>query len=218
MPLTLLTRGRRNWATNHGVKEENIMKSRFPSFLWETMGKKGFRLVLAFVAISLLAGAACNRDDQEVLFELNFPPPPLTFNILPGLGTFDTHVYTMSPIPTFFSKKLGNSGHTIDEVGIIQAKDAYLNAIFGDVNLDFIYRVSVFVFDPFNPADKVEFFYLDPVPFKDKTSIRLFPGITDIREWMQEEFVGVEIRLDFREISPSFIEMELEMDVRVFAR
>ena len=194
------------------------MKHPSLSFLWSPM-RFYLRLQIGLaVLLTALLGLSCNKDDREVLFELNFPPPPITFNILPGLGTFDTHVYTQSPIPTQFAAKLANSGHTLDEVSIIQAKEATMSAIFGDVNLDFIYRVSVFVFDPFNPADKVEFFYLDPVPFRDQTTLRLFPGITDVREWMQEEFVGIEIRLDFREISPSFVEMQLEMDLRVLGQ
>ncbi len=203
---------------NPDLTPERIMKHRPLSFLWSKMSIQAFIKIGLAVLIPAALGLSCNKDDREVLFELNFPPPPITFNILPGLGTFDTHVYTQSPIPTKFASKLANSGHSIEDVGIIQAKEAELSSIFGDVNLDFIHRVSVFVFDPFNPADKVEFFYLDPVPFRDQTTIRLFPGITDVKEWMQEEFVGIEVRLDFREISPSFVEMELEMDLRVLGK
>lgn len=174
--------------------------------------------VASLMAFGLLSGISCEKDDGEVLFELNFPPPPITFTIQPGLSTTDTHIYSQNPIATHFNQLLTNSGHTIDEVGTIQAKEAYLTSIFEDVNLDFIHRVTVFVFDPFNPDDKIEFFYLDPVPFKDKTTIQLFPGITDIKDWMKEEFIGIEVRLDFRQISPALIDMELEFDVRVYSR
>jgi hypothetical protein len=83
------------------------------------------------------------------------------------------------------------------------------------VNLDFIDKVSVLIYDPFNPTNRIEFFYMDPVPFKNKTGIELFPGIADISEWMEREYFGVEIRLNYRQVTPSLIQMRLDFDVRV---
>jgi hypothetical protein len=168
----------------------------------------GLLLILA-----VLFALSCNKDNGEELFELKFPPPPIEFDIQPGLNTFDTHIYLQSPIPSQYDARLASSGHTDEEVGLIQAKDAYLSSYFNDENLDFIHRVSIYIFDPFNPSDKVEFLYLDPVPFKDKTSIRLFPGITDVSPWIKSGFFGVEIRLDFREVTPALVEMKLEFDL-----
>ncbi|MDQ3016152.1 MAG: hypothetical protein M3R25_05460, partial [Bacteroidota bacterium] len=93
--------------------------------------------------------------------------------------------------------------------------DAYLGSTFGDVNLEFIHRISVYIFDPFNPSDKIEFFYLDPTPFKNATSWRLFPGIADISPWIEREYFGIEVRLNFRQVSPSLIPMRFEFDMRV---
>jgi len=161
---------------------------------------------------------SCKNDDRLELFELNFPPPPIEFDILPGLNTFDTHIYSFSPIPTRYLERLAASGHSAEEVIAIEAKDASLSSLFGDENLNFISRVSIYIFDPFEPANKVEFLYLEPIPYKEKTTIRLFPGITDISDWVKEEFIGIEIRLNFREISPALTEMELEFDLRVLGK
>ena len=103
----------------------------------------------------------------------------------------------------------------MEDVIAIEAKDAVLTSTFGDVNLEFIHRISVHIFDPFDPSDKIEFFYLDPTPFRNSTSWRLFPGIADISEWIEDDFFGIEVRLDFRENSPSLIPMRLEFDIRV---
>ena len=161
---------------------------------------------------------SCNKDDRQELFELNYPPPPIEFDILPGLNTFDTHIYSFSPIPTHYLERLAASGHTADEVIAIEAKDASLSSFFGDENLNFINRVSIYIFDPFEPANKVEFLYLENIPYKDKTSIRLFPGITDISDWIKEEYFGLEIRLNFRENSPALTEMELKFDLRAMGK
>ena len=100
----------------------------------------------------------------------------------------------------------------------IEPKKAALSSLVGDEDINFISKVSIYVYDPFNPSDKVEFLYLEPVPFKSKTVIQLFPGITDITEWMKAEYFGVEIRLNFRENSPSLTEMKLEFDLRALGK
>ena len=158
------------------------MKRPFQTLPWGHMKKSMLRFG---VLISLFAGLmqlSCKNDDRQELFELNFPPPPIEFDILPGLNTFDTHIYSFSPIPTRYLEKLAASGH------------------------------------PFDPANKVEFLYLDPIPYKEKNTIRLFPGITDVSDWIKEEYIGIEIRLNFREISPALTEMKLKFDLRALGK
>jgi hypothetical protein len=155
---------------------------------------------------------ACNKDNRTELFELNYF---VDFNIVPGLNTFDTHFYVVEPLSTFFDEKLLTSGYTADQVIAIEAKDAFLSSVFGDQDLEYIHRISVFIFDPFNPSDRTEFFYLDPTPFRSETAWRLFPGIADISEWIERDYFGIEIRLNFREVTPTFTPMRLEFDLRV---
>jgi hypothetical protein len=158
---------------------------------------------------------SCNKDRRTEFFKLNYF---VDFEILPGLNTFDTHFYVISPLTSQLDSKLTASGRNRDDVVAIEARKAYLSSIFEDVNLDFIHRVSVYIFDPFNPSDKIEFFYLDPVPFRDKTGIQLFPGIADITDWVDRDYFGVEIRLDFREVTPSLTKMRFEFDLRVMGK
>lgn len=136
------------------------------------------------------------------------------FEIQPGLNTFDTHFYTVEPITSTYAAQLAAVGLTSADVVAIEGKDAYLSSTFGDFNLKFIHRISIYIFDPYNPDDKIEFFYLDPTSFKNSNSWRLFPGITDITEWIERDYFGIEVRLEFREVSPTFIPMRLEFDLR----
>ncbi|MEP6795207.1 MAG: hypothetical protein ABJB16_12830 [Saprospiraceae bacterium] len=154
---------------------------------------------------------SCNKDKRPELFELN---QFVDFDIQPGLNTFDTHFFVITPLASSFDEKLVASGRTRNEVKSIESKDAYLSGIFKDVNLKFIRTISVYIFDPFNPSDKIEFFYLDPIPYKNTTSIRLFPGIADISHWVDQEFFGIEVRLNFRDVTPSLTQMRLEFDIR----
>ena len=172
--------------------------------------KNGIFLYLFLLCLLL----SCRKDRRQELFTLSYPPPPIKFDILPGLNTFDTHIYTISPIPTRYAELLAQSGRSANDVIAIEAKSGQLSSIFQDINLDFVHRVSIFIYDPFEPDNKIEFFYMDPVLFGDKTVIQLFPGIADISEWVQQEFIGVEIRLDYRQNTPTFFEMEFEFELR----
>jgi hypothetical protein len=154
---------------------------------------------------------SCHKDRRTELFELNHF---VDFDIQPGLNTFDTHFFVISPLASTYQQKLSAAGVNPDDVVGVEAKEASLSGIFGDVNLKFIDQISIYIFDPFNPADKVEFFYLDPVPFKNTTVIHLFPGIADIGHWAKEDFFGIEIRLNFRDVTSSFTPMRLEFDIR----
>ena len=109
-------------------------------------------------------------------------------------------------------------GYTRDDVDAIVPQSAVLRGIFQDVDLDFIHRVSVRVFDPFDPNDNLEFFYLDPVPFRGKTAIQLFPGIADVTAWFEAPYFGVETRLDYRQVTPTLITMRLEFTMRVLGK
>ena len=194
------------------------MKTDVPSLPCGQMVNKGIRISVLISLVAVMMAMSCKKDDRVELFQLRYPPPPIEFDILPGLNTFDTHIYTFSPLPTEYLARLASSGYTDDEVISIEPKKAALSSLFGDEDINFISKVSIYVYDPFNPSDKVEFLYLEPVPYKSKTVIQLFPGITDITEWMKAEYFGVEIRLNFRENSPSLTEMKLEFDLRALGK
>ena len=194
------------------------MKLIVPSLPCGQMIRKVIRISVLISLVAVMMAMSCKKDDRVELFQLRYPPPPIEFDILPGLNTFDTHIYTFSPLPTEYLARLASSGYSDEEVISIEPKKAALSSLFGDEDINFINKVSIYVYDPFNPSDKVEFLYLEPVPYKSKTVIQLFPGITDITEWMKAEYFGVEIRLNFRENSPSLTEMKLEFDLRALGK
>jgi|SRR6187551_3374301 len=168
-----------------------------------------------FAVLALCILVSCKKDNREELAELNYF---IDFDIQPGLNTFDTHIYVVTPLNSHFVEKLNAAGRDTSEVEAVEPKEGNLGGIFQDVNIDFIHRVSVYIFDPFNPSDKIEFFYLDPVPFKNKTVIHLFPGIANVQEWIERGFFGVEVRLDFREVTPALTQMRLEFDLRAMSK
>ena len=99
------------------------------------------------ILLGLVVITACNKDKRVELFELNHF---VDFTIAPGLNTFDTHFFAISPLTSIYQSKLDASGFTAADVVSIEAKDAYLSSTFGDINLEFIHRISVYIFDPFD--------------------------------------------------------------------
>lgn len=161
--------------------------------------------------LGLMVLFSCNKDKRPELFALN---QFVDFDIQPGLNTFDTHFFVITPLASAYDEKLAASGRSPSDVKSIEAKDAYLTTVFKDVNLKFIRMISIYIFDPFNPDDKIEFFYLENVPYKNQTSIRLFPGIADISHWVDQDFFGIEVRLNFADVTPSLTQMRLDFDLR----
>jgi hypothetical protein len=179
------------------------------ALLWGLM-KRYFPFASLLLLISMIL-LSCHKDNREELFVIGHS---VDFNIQPGLNTFDTHIYDIGNIPSQLDQRLDDTGYTIDQVASIEPKRAYLSSVFEDVNLDFIHQVSVLIYDIDNPVNRIEFCYLDPVPFKKKFGIELFPGIADVSDWLKNEYFGIEIRLNYRDITPSLIQMRLEFDYR----
>src|SRR5688572_9341280 len=96
----------------------------------------------------VVTAVSCNNDKRTELFELNYH---VDFDIPPGLNTFDTHFFVISPFDSQYDENLAAAGLTADDVISIEAKDAFLSSTFGDINLKFIERISIYIFDPFNP-------------------------------------------------------------------
>lgn len=165
-----------------------------------------------YFLLILLIAVSCKKDNRQQFFEIH---DFVDFTIQPGLNTFDTHIYSVSPKFSTFQNQLASSGHTAEEVVAVESRKAYLTSVFEDFNLDFIHQVSVRIYDPLDPSNNIEFFYMDPVPFGSKTGIELFPGIANVQEWFDADYYGIEVRLNFRQNSPSLIQMRLEFEVRV---
>jgi len=197
-----------------GKKDEksnicSIMRTGFPALLCHLMRTRFTHPWSLLITILVLV--SCNKDNRQEFFQLSHR---VDFEIVPGLNTFDTHIYTKS-LKSLLEENLDAQGRTLSEVVAIEAYQATLSSKFEDVNLDFIDEVSVHIYDLFDHNNKIEFFYREQIPFNDKTSIDLLPGIANIQPWMENEFFGVEIQLNYRQVTPSLIEMKLEFDLRV---
>jgi hypothetical protein len=102
------------------------------------------KYLLSFTKWTFLLGmiimVSCKKDARNELFELNHV---IDFEIQPGLNTFDTHFIVVTPIASTYDEKLAALGIPDEDVRSIETKDAFIASTFHDVNLKFIYQISV---------------------------------------------------------------------------
>jgi len=165
----------------------------------------------------LLLLFACG-DNTESLLEVS---NQTDIQLLAGQGVIATHYYTNFDVPTLWESHLNSSGLNIDSVGDIVANRATLSAIFGE-DLNFVDRVAIYAY-PNDPTayqndqlEGVEIFFQDMVQFGNKTEVQLFGNLTVLNDIITEDKMIIEIRLNFRSITPSNIELRLNMDFSVF--
>jgi hypothetical protein len=165
-------------------------------------------LVALALTISMLLG--CRKDQRVEVFEL---PQVIDFTIDPGLNTFDTYFFPFSPIPSSFQSRLEDFNLEANEIISVEPKSGSLSSIFGDENLEFIERISLRLFKVQEPTFNREIFYFDPVPFKKATTLRPFPGLSNVKEIVENTFYGIELRLDFRFVPQRSIDMRFEFSL-----
>ncbi len=160
---------------------------------------------LIMILASLLSG--CQKDQRTEVFEV---PAIMDFTIDAGLNTFDTHFYVLSPYISAFPARLEDFNLEPEDIISVEPKSAELGSVFRDENLEFIERISIRIFRIDDPQFNREIFYFDPVPFQKKTVLRPFPGLSNVKEIVENQFFGIELRLDFRLVPQRSIDMRLE--------
>ena len=157
-------------------------------------------------------------DSNSSLFQVQ---NSVDFSVLAGKNTIETHYYVRYNVPTQWRNFFDISGFSENSVGDIVSNRATISGIF-DVNLDFVNSVSIFAYpndiSAYNNDMLVgkEIFFMDFVQIGAKTSIELFGNITPINEIITEDEMIIEIRLEYRQFSPSTLDLRLNMDFSVF--
>jgi len=175
--------------------------------------KVRFKLLVALL-ISL-SFSSCDKGNDPI-FEM-----PLFFdiNIPAGLNTFQSHFFIIEDVPTFSSTLLSANGESTDNIGSILAGAGFLETRFSGLDLDFIEDIGVHVLEPndFNQRHEAYYTLNDVVPFGSKTKIDMIPSIVDQKEWLLNETVDLEFRINLRGFLPQEIDGRVEMRFLAYA-
>jgi hypothetical protein len=170
------------------------------------------RMRLILFALLLVLFASCEKE-TIVRYEVSLDAE---FDIPIGLNTIETHYFIIKNVPTFYTQSANNRG--VDTSGILNvlASRGLIRAKFQDRDFDFVERVSVYAVSRKDPSFKREMYYIDFVPLTTGNQLRMLSSTTELKKIMGEEFIDLEIRLNFRNFNTAPIRARLEFGYAVF--
>lgn len=139
------------------------------------------------------------------------------FQISLGLNTLEAHYFVNQNVPVTLRTQLDNLNLNESDITQVVANEAYLYPKFNDnVSLEFIHDVNLFIVDPENTNRRKEIFFREAVPAGQNSGIQLFSTITDLTEFMLDDKIIVETRLEFRQFPPATFDVRVDMKFGVY--
>ena len=168
------------------------------------------RSIIIYVLI-LFSLSQCRNSDGEFLFEMNYLNNRATLNVNGGLLV--GYVKSVGPLNTNLEELLTAAGTTQEEVSIIQGVSATITSIDG-FDLDFIDEARLILCRSDETSNcSIEMFHLDNIPFNTRRSIRLQPGVTNLKEFLiNQEAFSVELELTRLRDFPLERNLRLQLD------
>lgn len=170
--------------------------------------------------LSLLSGLllivllpACREDTGEPLFELRYPA--LEFNLPAGQSPFTAPTASFGNIPTQYADFLQAGGVGFDEVNGVVPFFARLISVDG---LDFgaFSAISIRIC-PLGQGECSQFdevFFLDDLYRRNLSTLRLDPGLRNVKEILEGDFYRLEIVFFPAEVTPYSLDLRLEYGFR----
>ena len=169
----------------------------------------GFYLAICLL---LMVQTSCKKDENyiheiDTFFDVDIPA---------GLNTIQSHFFIVENVPTFINGLYDGSSFTEDDVVRVVGATANFRTTFSNLDLDFIERVRVHALDPNDHSIRKEIFYLDVIPFGNKSDIDLIPSIVNVAPYFSNDLVDLELMVDFRGFAPAEIDARVEMKLFVY--
>lgn len=162
--------------------------------------------------ILLLLHSSCDKEtvvSYEVAMDAEFDIPS-------GLNTIETHYFTVRNVPTFYKQTADNRNIDTSAIQNVLASRGLIQSRFQDLNFDFVERVSVYAISRKTPSFKREMYYVDIVPLTTGSQLRMLSSTTELKKLMSEEFIDIEVRLNFRNFTTSGIRARITFGYAVF--
>jgi hypothetical protein len=151
--------------------------------------------------------SACRKT--EAGFEMSYRRQ---FEIPVGLNPAKSHTYTLLNIPSDTAVFFQINGTTASQVTGVVPRTMSLRPVFqgGGKTFANVYNVEVVIFDPNRPnVPEVPIFYRNEIPANVGDVLTLIPDSNNISKFVLDgKTFNVRIKLYFREVTPSSVEIE----------
>ena len=152
-----------------------------------------------FLALVLLSG--CNKNDQDVKFEMAYER---NFTIPAGLNTFQTHYIYLRDIP--IGTYLSNNNVQASDLMAINPGAARLSTIFtGLTDYSFIRDVSIKIFTD-DETNAREIFWRPDIPLNTGEDLDVFATLIDAKQFLGNTKFNVFIKLNIRAVPQQTID------------
>ena len=161
------------------------------------------------VFVFLITLVSCSKSD-EILFEMNLEAE---FTIQPGLGTLDTHYFTIRSVPTRIRNYLPSGDFTA--IGRILPNRAEIRSFFDPFDFSIIQEVSIWAISASDRDLQKEIFYQDRINFNEQKELKLFSSLSEVSDILLEDEFDLEVRIRFRSFTPAETQTRLTMNFLV---
>ncbi len=165
-----------------------------------------------FACLFLVFISSCKEQASEIAnITMEIP-----LELPAGLNALETHVFQVFGVPTFYDTRLANAGITEEQISFIQAGFGSFSSDFNNVNLDFIFGVTVHALLDGPNGPRREMFYLEQTPLNVGTEIRMLASATELKEVLNKEDVDLEFNFRLREFSPQTFTGKFDLNFGIF--
>ncbi|MBP6398901.1 MAG: hypothetical protein KA340_13540 [Saprospiraceae bacterium] len=174
------------------------------------MRRTGFILLLGWLII--LGG--CTGDDREYIErKLN-----LSFNVPAGLNNIESHYFRIDDVYLFLDETLEINKLDTSEIDEISGGSARLFSRLGGVDFSDIERISVFAVSQTDKNYRKEMFYLEEIPLRNLSELKLLNGLADFSEFIEDNRLDIEVRVQFRRFSTLSMQLDLDFSYLIFKK
>lgn len=166
---------------------------------------RSFFFLLMVLGTGSIFFSACGSGGDP-LFEM---PIEAQFDIPAGLDNFQTHYFIIRRVPTF-AQRYGISER--DGVERINAGRGLLAAQFNAVDWGSVREISIHISGSNDLENGKEVFFQDRIDFSGVEELRLFSSLSEVKDILLQDFVDIEVRLNFRRITIQEIDARLNLN------
>ncbi|MEE9373932.1 MAG: hypothetical protein V3V00_12850 [Saprospiraceae bacterium] len=159
--------------------------------------------VIFLLSLSFLS---CTKN-APILFEIETEG---AFVVAPGLDNIQTHIWTIKNIRTNVNALTNET--TRDLVEGMFASTAVIEAPFTDFDFRLVNMVTINIWDPNNPNDKREVFFMDRRNNNQREELQLFSSLSEVKDILFKDRFDAQVKIRFATFTPTIIESRLKMN------
>ncbi len=167
--------------------------------------------IYASIFLVFIYASCANQAEEIATIKIEVP-----LELPAGLNTLETHVFQVFGVPTFFESRLANAGIEEQQISFIQSGFGLFNNDFSNVNLDFIFGITVHALIDGPNGPRRELFYLEQTPLNVGAEIKLLASSTELKEVLNKEDIDLEFNFRLREFCPQTFTGKFDLEFGIY--